>query len=145
MDPKEIENTKPLEEVAPISIHPDYLDRHVMIKYELTEKLLSALVEVLKKNYDVFAWSLGNVPRINLQVSVHKLFTDPDQPLIRQKRRKFAPKCMKVIEEEVAKLIKANAIRETHYPDWLANVVVAPKKEKSGKCVLISLISTRPA
>ena len=30
-DPRETENTKSLEEVAPIFIHPDYPDRHVMI------------------------------------------------------------------------------------------------------------------
>ena len=35
---------------------------------------------------------------------------------------------MKVIEEEVTKLIKANVIREAYYPDWLANIVVAPQK-----------------
>ena len=57
VDLRETENTKPLEEVAPISIHPDYPNRHVMIGTELTEELRSALVEFLKKNYDVFAWS----------------------------------------------------------------------------------------
>ena len=38
-DPRETENTKSLEEVAPVSIHPYYLDRHVMIGTELTEEL----------------------------------------------------------------------------------------------------------
>ena len=28
----------------------------------------------------------------------------------------------------MAKLIKANIIREPHYPDWLTNVVISPKK-----------------
>ena len=45
-DPREIENTKPLEEVIPISIHPNYLDCHVMIGTELTEELQKALVEI---------------------------------------------------------------------------------------------------
>ena len=40
----------------------------------------------------------------------------------------FAPKCLKVIKDEVAKLIKANVIRESHYTDWLVNVVIAPQK-----------------
>ena len=31
-DPKETENTKPMEEIAPIFIHPDYPDRHIMIR-----------------------------------------------------------------------------------------------------------------
>ena len=56
-DPWEIENTKSLEEVALISIHLDYPDHHVMIETELTEELQKALVEFLKKNYNVFAWS----------------------------------------------------------------------------------------
>ena len=31
VDPQETENTKPLEEMTPIPIHPDHLDHHVMI------------------------------------------------------------------------------------------------------------------
>ena len=110
VDPKETENTKPLKEVTPISIHLDFPNCHVMIRTELTEELWSALVEFLKKNNDVFAWSQGDVLGIDPQVAVHKLFTDPDHPLVRQKR-KFAPEHLKVIEEEVAKLIKANVIK----------------------------------
>ena len=64
-NPWERENTKPLEEVTPISIHPNYSDRHVMIVTELTEELQDAFVDFLKKNYDVFAWSQSGVPRID--------------------------------------------------------------------------------
>ena len=127
-DPRETKNIKPLEEVTPISIHPDFLDRHVIIGTKLIEQLLTSLVEFLKKNYDVFAWSQGDIPGIDPHMVVHKLFTDLDHPPIFQKRRKFAPKNLKVIEEEVAKLIKDNVIRESHYPEWLANIVFALKK-----------------
>ena len=54
-DPRETENTKPLEEVTPISIHPDYPDCHVMIGTELTEELRLALINFLKRNFNVFA------------------------------------------------------------------------------------------
>ena len=37
----------------------------------------------------------------------------------------------KVVIEEVQKLLKAKAIREVHYQEWLANTVVV--KKKSGK------------
>ncbi|GFS34032.1 hypothetical protein Acr_00g0031860 [Actinidia rufa] len=87
---KEIENKKPLEEVTPNSIHPNYPGCHVMIGTELTEELRSALVEFLKKNYGVFEWSQGDVPGINPQVTIHKLFTDLDHSPIRQKRRKLS-------------------------------------------------------
>ena len=62
VDPRETKNTKPLEEVTPMSIYPDHSNRHVMIETELTEELRNALVEFLKENYDVFAWSQGDVP-----------------------------------------------------------------------------------
>ena len=57
VDPRESENIKPLEEVTPVFIHPNHPNRKVMIITELTEELRIALVEFLKKNYDVFAWS----------------------------------------------------------------------------------------
>ena len=47
--PRETKNTKPLDEVAPISIHPYYPDRHIIIGTELTDELQNALVEFLKK------------------------------------------------------------------------------------------------
>ncbi|GFZ00544.1 hypothetical protein Acr_14g0001790 [Actinidia rufa] len=135
-DPRETENTKPLEEVTPISIHPNYPERQVMIGTELIDELRIALTDFLKRNSDVFAWSQGDVPGIDPEVAMHKLFTKPDCSPVRQKRRKFAPERLKVIEEEISKLIKAKVVREAHYPDWLANVVVAPKKgEKWRVCV----------
>ena len=56
-DPRQTENTKPLEEVALISIHSDFPNLHVMIETKLSEELQTTLVEFLKKNYDIFIWS----------------------------------------------------------------------------------------
>ncbi|KAL6337612.1 hypothetical protein AAG906_037205 [Vitis piasezkii] len=39
------------------------------------------------------------------------------------------PDRQKVIRNEIDKLLEAGFIREVSYPDWLANVVVVPKKE----------------
>ena len=115
------------KEVTPISIHPDYLDHHIMIGTELTDELRSTLTNFLKGNLDVLAWLQGDVPGIDPQVAMHRLFTNPEHPPVRQKRRKFAPERLKVIDDEVNKLIEPNVIGEAHYPEWLANIVVAPK------------------
>nr|CAN79632.1 hypothetical protein VITISV_038058 [Vitis vinifera] len=48
------------------------------------------------------------------------------------KIRRFHPDRQEVIRNEIDKLLEAGFIREVSYPDWLANVVVVPKKE--GKC-----------
>ncbi|GFY87150.1 hypothetical protein Acr_05g0007890 [Actinidia rufa] len=131
-DPRETENTKPLEEVVPISIHPNYPDRQVMIGTELTDELRTALIDFLKKNFDVFAWSQGDVPGIDPKVAMHKLFTKPEYSPVRQKRRKFAPERLKVIEDEVNKLIKANVVREATIRIGSPTSSSPPKKGGSG-------------
>ncbi|GFY95669.1 hypothetical protein Acr_10g0010540 [Actinidia rufa] len=90
-DPRETNNTKPLEETVPISIHPEYLDRHIMIGTKnLPVSFVFALIHFLKENSDVFAWSQRDVPGIDPKIAMHKLFTDPKYSPVRQKRRKFA-------------------------------------------------------
>ena len=89
-NPRETKNTKTLDKIAPISIHPDYPDRHVMTEIELIDELWSTLIEFLEKNYDMFTWSQGDVPGIDHQITIHKLFTNPDHSPVCQKRRKFA-------------------------------------------------------
>ena len=42
----------------------------------------------------------------------------------------FEPK-RQAMGEELAKLTEAGFIRERKYPDWLANLVMVPKKDKS--------------
>ena len=46
---------------------------------------------------------------------------------VRQKKRSFAPERQRAIDEEVDKLLEAGFIRESTYPDWLANVVMVKK------------------
>ena len=61
----------------------------------------------------------------------HKLNVDPKhKPVIQKARRTGVPQTEAVIEE-VQKLLEAEAIKEVHYPEWLANTVVV--KKKTGK------------
>nr|CAN65076.1 hypothetical protein VITISV_028912 [Vitis vinifera] len=58
----------------------------------------------------------------------HKLNVLPTARPVRQRVR-FHPDRQKVIRDEIDKLLETGFIREVEYPDWLANVVVVPKKE----------------
>ena len=60
-------------------------------------------------------------------VITHRLNVNPSFKLVKQKRRSFASKRQKAINEEVDKLLQAKAIREVEYPKWLANVVLVKK------------------
>ena len=64
---------------------------------------------------------------IDPAVITHRLNTNPSFKPVKQKRRSFAPKRQKAINEEVDKLLQAGAIREVEYLEWLANVVLVKK------------------
>lgn len=62
-------------------------------------------------------------------VASHRLNTLTSSRPFRQKVRRFHPDRQKVIQDEVDKLLEARFIRDVEYPEWLANVMVVPKKE----------------
>ena len=75
----------------------------------------------------MFAWSHEDMPYINPTVIVHRLNVNLTHKPIIQKCRRFNPELYMAIGEEVGKLLKANFIKEAHYPAWLANVVMVKK------------------
>ena len=64
---------------------------------------------------------------IDPTIITHRLNVSPSFKPVKQKRRSFAPKRQKAINEEVGKLLMAGEIREVEYPEWLANVVLVKK------------------
>ena len=58
----------------------------------------------------------------------HKLSVVSSARPVRQRVRRSYPDRHQVILAEVDNLLKVGFIREVKYPEWLANVVVVPKK-----------------
>ena len=79
----------------------------------------------LIQNVDVFAWSPYEVPGVDPEFIVHKLNVDPSFPPKKQKPRRSANEHVEAMRSEVWRL------RETFFPEWLANTVVV--KKKNGK------------
>ena len=74
--------------------------------------------------------------RINLTVASYKLNIIPMTKQIKQKVRRFHPDHHQIIQMKVDNLLRAGFIREVMYPEWLANMVVVPKKgDKWRVCV----------
>ena len=65
---------------------------------------------------------------INLTVASHELNIIPLARPVRQKVRRFHRDRHQIIHMEVNNLLRTSFIREVKYPEWLANVVVVPKK-----------------
>ena len=58
----------------------------------------------------------------------HRLNVAPSAKLVRQKVRHFHPDHHLVIQTGVDNLLQNRFIRAMKYPEWMANVVVVPKK-----------------
>ena len=80
---------------------------------------------------DVFTWTHSDMAGINLKHASDKLNAIPSAKPVRKKVRRFHPNRHRVIQKEVDNLLEVGFIKEIKYPEWLANVVVFPKK--SGK------------
>ena len=122
---------KPFEELATIELEDGHPEKTTRIKANLPPQIKESLIQFLKNNKDVFAWSHEDMLGINPSIISHKLNVNPSLCPIKQKRRVFAPERNTAIMEEVDKLLTANFIREVFYPDWLANVVMV--KKNTGK------------
>ena len=116
----------PSEGLEPVQLddQPEHL---AYIRSMLAEDVKDPLIHFLKHNVEVFAWKQEDMRGIDPVVITHKLNVNPSFKLVKQKRRSFAPKRQKEINEEVSKLLHARAIREVDYPDWLANIVLIKK------------------
>ena len=110
--------------------------RTTRIGTTLSPEMRTKLVQFLKENLDVFAWSHEDMPSISPNVIQHKLNVDSERKLVQQRRRVFAPERNQAITNKVKKLLSAGFIWEVYYPDWLTNVVLVKKaNEKWRMCV----------
>jgi hypothetical protein len=82
----------------------------------LTWEVRECLVDFLRKNMEVFAWSHADMLGINLEEIFHILNVDLDMRPVKQKRRKFAPERVEAITVEIEKLLKAQFIQEGLLP-----------------------------
>ena len=106
----------------------DGLEKFTYVSSLLSNEEMEQLQLILLNNIDVFAWSHSDMVGINPTVASHKLNIIPAARPIRQKVRRFHPTCHQIIQTKVDNLMRASFIREVKYREWLANMVVVPKK-----------------
>ena len=105
----------------------DEITKTTRIGTTLSPKMRTRLIQFLKENLDVFAWSHGDIPGISPKVIQHKLNVNPERKPVQQRRRAFDLERDQAVTEEVTKLLTTSFIREVYYPDWLTNVVLVKK------------------
>jgi hypothetical protein len=122
---------EPTEELEEITLIKGDEKKTTRIGTTMLEKIRGLIVQFLRENVDVFAWSHEDMSGISTEMMVHKLNVNPSIHPVKQKRRVFALERNATVMEEVDKLLTASFIREVYYPEWLANVVMV--KKSNGK------------
>ena len=89
------------------------------------------LIEFLRKNVDVFAWSAYKASGVDSSFICHHLNVNPSITPKKQPPRRLSKDYFDAIRDEVRKLKQTGVMKEVFYPEWLANTVVV--KKKSGK------------
>ncbi|KAL0312958.1 UNVERIFIED_CONTAM: hypothetical protein Sradi_5695100 [Sesamum radiatum] len=133
-----IERIEPTEEYKDVELIPKEPSKLTTIRSHLNSQMETLIIEFLRKNIDMFAWSPSHLKGIDPEVIVHRLNMDPQAKPVKQKKRSFGIGRNRIIEKEVNKLLKAGYVAEVQYTEWLSNVVVVPKVKKNGECARTS-------
>jgi hypothetical protein len=86
------------------------------------------LVDFLRVNTEVFAWSPSDMLGIPRDVAEHSLDIRAGARPVKQPLRRFDEEKHRAIGEEIHKLMDAGFIKEVFHPEWVANPVLVRKK-----------------
>jgi hypothetical protein len=128
MKQAETERMKAVDDTRTVPLCADVPSRTIMIGTKVSKEEEDRLLEFLRHNQDVFAWSKTDLTGIHRSVIEHDLNTDPKVRPKLQRQRPMSDDRIKSAEAEVQKLLDARIIREVQYLVWVANVVMVPKK-----------------
>jgi hypothetical protein len=93
------------------------------------------LVDFLRANADIFAWSPSDMLGIPREVAEHSLDILPHSCAVQQRLRRFDEERRRAIRVELQKLLEAGFMKEVFHPMWLANPVLVKKRMGSGGCL----------
>jgi hypothetical protein len=89
------------------------------------------LIDFLRANADIFAWSPSDMSGIPREVAEHSLDILPHSRAVQQRLWRFDEERRRAIGVELRKLLEAGFIKEVFHPTWLANLLLV--KKKNGK------------
>ena len=116
LDPREEgrERPKPNDKLKRIHIGA-VAKKFTFIRRGLLEAMKADLMNLLRRNSNLFALAPKDMPGIDLRVICHRLAIDPKVRLVAQKKRKLGSKKQKATMKETEKLLKVEFIKEIHF------------------------------
>ncbi|XP_072054967.1 uncharacterized protein [Arachis hypogaea] len=106
-------------------------EKFTFVNRNLLHELKEPLVEMIRANGDLFAWTPADMPGIDPEIMSHHLTVKSEARPVAQRRRKMSWERAEEVARQTASLLEAGFIRELDYSTWLSNVVLV--KKHSGK------------
>ncbi|XP_074355327.1 uncharacterized protein LOC141694568 [Apium graveolens] len=125
--PMPTEKMGPAEDTIEIPVDEKDPSKVLRIGSQLAPRLKEGLSIFLLANLDVFAWSHSDMVGIDPEIMCHRLNINPKHKGVRQNRRAVSGERAIALAEEVERLLDVGLIRESFYPEWLANPVLLKK------------------
>jgi hypothetical protein len=110
LDPREDfqqERLEPTEDLKEISIGPE-THHTTKIGTSLSPEEETALIDLLRRNLDLFAWNPSEMPGMDPDVACHHLSIKPGVKPVVQRKIKMGKERRKAVDEEVKKLADAH-------------------------------------
>ena len=105
-----------VEALKTVELVDEELTKTIRVGTTLSTKMKKKLVQFLKDNLDVLAWSHEDMLGISTKIIQHKLNVDPEKKPIQQRRRVFSLERNQEIMDEVNKLLTVDFIHKVYYP-----------------------------
>jgi len=95
-----------------------------------------SLLSLLWEYKDVFMFGTEKMPNISPTAMEHWLNVDPHHRPVIQKKRHMGSKRAAAANAEIQKLLEVRLIQECQYPEWMSNVVLMKKPNRTWRmCV----------
>ncbi|KAL0421277.1 UNVERIFIED_CONTAM: hypothetical protein Slati_3150600 [Sesamum latifolium] len=134
---------QPIEELLNIELIPGDPEKVTQIGSQMNEAIRKEIIQCLRCNIDIFAWTPHDLQGINPEVITHHLNINPRVKPVKQNKRHFGPEKDKIIQAEIDKLVAAGHVEEIQFPEWLSNVVLIPKPGGKWRMCIDFKTSTR--
>nr|ABA99142.1 retrotransposon protein, putative, Ty3-gypsy subclass [Oryza sativa Japonica Group] len=125
--PKHVPKPTPHGKIIKVQMDDADPTKLVSLGGNMGEEEAESILEVLKKNIGIFAWSPVEVGGVSTDLIMHHLAVKPEAKPRKQKLRKMSADRQEAAKAEVQKLLRARVIQEIDHPEWLANPVLVRK------------------
>ncbi|XP_072076456.1 uncharacterized protein [Arachis hypogaea] len=102
-------------------------DKFTFINRNLPHEMKEPLMEMIRANADLFAWTPADMPGIDPRLVSHHLAVKAGTKPVAQRRRKMSQERAEEVARQTASLLEAGFIRELDYSTWLSNMVLVKK------------------